>query len=221
MPVRKELPNLTFVLLIIIELYTANVIIFKTILSSESYNLLSCCSGPPRYIVSIIISYILAGRDIWRYYILIDNFLILGILSVTSYYFLILSGEGKTVLDVLAWLNFLIIVFLYSGHFRIIMKLAEWSSKRVIFYKLVKVYSTLLYTGLGIANTVGGELGDLKDVYLLFVITNSVYLCEFVFYMTGRDGSEDGEWTYEIKDEEAQSDRVNNTELTGVELTAP
>ena len=217
---RKELATWAFALILIIELFSANVIIFKSVFAEpSSYDLLSVITGPPRWIVSIMVSYMLVGGEMWRYLILLDNQMLLGTLSVTCYFFFMLQGEETTALNVIAWLNYLILVFLYNGHFRVLMKKLEWSSSRVIAYKLNKMYYAALYIGLAAFNTVNKNLGEAREMYLLFVITTSVYLSEFIFAMSVRDGTHHVEWHYEIKDEENHGHGGHHDSSKNVELT--
>lgn len=199
---RIELPTWAFALIVIVELFTSNVIIFGTVFTDQtSYEILSVVSGPPRLIASIYVAYKLAGGELWRYYVLMDNLAALGILSIICYYYFTF-GEEVTGLRVAAWINYLLIVLLFNGHYRVLMKKMKWDSQRVIIYKFIKIYYAALYIGLAARNTVNKSLGEFREIYLLFVITTSVYLSEFIFAMSTRDGTHHIEWHYQIGDED-------------------
>lgn len=208
---RKELPTWVFALAVVIELYTSTVIIFKTALpDEESYELLSVISGLPRYAVSIFAAFMLVGRDVWRYWLIVDNLCYLGLLSIACYYFMLLGKGIPSVLTFLAWLNYVFLLFFFNGHFRIFLNKMKWTSRKVFLYKLSKIYGVLVYVGLGSINTLDNTLGDDRDVYLLFVFTTAAYLSEFVNEITGVDGTDQARWHYEIEDEDEQNSSADD-----------
>ena len=218
---RKELPSWCFMLIVIIELYTSTVIVFKTVFSVESsYELLSVLTGPPRYIVSIIAAYKMVGSEFWKYIILIDNLFYLGLLTVACYYFLLFGKGVSSVLTFLAWLNYVVIISLYNGHFRIILNKMKWTSSKVLAYKFTKIYGVAVYIGLGAMNTLDDSLGDMRELYLLFVFTTAAYLSEFINIITARDGTECAKWDYVIEDDEEETLQTSADANRSVELVA-
>ena len=199
---RKEIPSWLFNAVLVVEIYTFTVIVAKTAFEDpKDYEWLSCLSGPPRYAISIMAAYALAGRDVWRYWLIVDNYFYLGLLSIATYYFLLLGKGITSALTFCAWLNYVFLCIFSAGHFRLFMIKMKWTGTKVFIYKLVKIYGVLVYIALGSWNTLDDSLAN-RDLYLLFVFTTAAYYSEYINGMTAVDGTEDGRWDYCIEDED-------------------
>jgi hypothetical protein len=120
---RKTLPLTYFIALLIIELYTSTVIILKLVIPSETYDIVSSATCLPRLAVWLSVSCYIQPTDLLKYYIMLDNLLCLGLISILCYACLLLGIAGVTpdTTDYLAFFSFVLIVFFLNGNFRIMM----------------------------------------------------------------------------------------------------
>ncbi len=195
MRMRKELHPGLFALVLLFEFTSAHIDMFAL------YSL-----SVPTYIYgffwlpfSILTSVMLTGSLLWRYYLILDNLTLLGLLSLFSIYFMNDSP--------LYWMGYAIFVFFTNGNFRIILNVMKWSSPMVVIYKLIKIYVVsfffidkfaVLYSVWYIGNA--PTLWSIGNLLAggMFVVFTTLYRSCFVFAMSSQDGTLNAEWNYQI-----------------------
>ena len=115
----------------------------------------------------------------------------LGLLSIITYYFYIITSHWKSYL---AFASFTMIVIFLNTNFRVMMARVNFSKLQLLFYKINRIIAVAAYVLLACYNVANPPHDQeawekIKDNYLLFVITTSVFYSEFVFWISHNDGT--------------------------------
>jgi uncharacterized membrane protein len=83
----------------------------------------------------------------------------------------------------------------------------KWTRAYTIIYKINRIYAVSIYVFIAAISISQNLLEEeIKESYLLFVVTTSVYYSEFVFAMTHKDGTHHLKTIYNIEEEEEEGE---------------
>jgi len=187
---KTEMSNLIFSLVLFSELLTTFVLYTKFFLDDDSYSIFSSVTTIGiRVPFWIYVSLRYSKGFFFRYLILVDNIFMLGLLSIVCYYFFIITSHWKSYL---AFVSFTLLVIFLNTNFRVMMARVNFSKLQLLFYKINRIIAVVAYVFLACYNVANPPSDHeawekIKDNYLLFVVTTSVYYSDFVFWISHND----------------------------------
>lgn len=139
--------------------------------------MMSTLSIPVRCIIWISSSYYLAPniKVFLKYYFTLDNLTLLMLLSFISYIVLNSSDIPEDVWKTCAVIEFFFLFFCLNGNFRMMCKYMVWYKRRVIIYKINRIYGCCSYMIFGSITILHPSPNLDSDLYLLYVFTALAY----------------------------------------------
>ena len=110
-------------------------------------------AGPPRIAIFVWASWRLNTKNWWRYWLTIDNVLMLtAVISIVYAYMLLkLPKQDDNVSGAFEWrmaavVSFPMLMVAFNGNFRILVKMYPWTPLTILLYKSLRIYAVVLGT---------------------------------------------------------------------------
>ncbi len=220
MRLRKDLHIGLFFLILLFEFWNAILPVFDIFFQ----NITSLMYGFPWFVFSIVTSLILKESHCWKYYFILDDLTLLGLLSFAAYIF----NANDNVVRPIYCLFYGVLVFLSNGHFRILLAGMKWTGPKVVIYKLIKLINVFFFLMWGWAYYSPYYVFEssrgipLTFEGILYVIITLMYRSYFFFAISRQDGTRDAEWHYRIEESDevhVQGNSHSGTNKNKIEMT--
>lgn len=152
-------------------------------MSSTSFGLVLVIAGAPRVAIFVWASWKLSRKHWWRYWITIDNVLLLTTVISVVYGYMLLrvpSALPKKDSGALAWriaavVSLPILMNSFNGNFRILVKMFPWTPLTIFIYKSLRIYAVVVGTVTQLELRAKTVVGMDSGLLLLYITSQVSY----------------------------------------------